>query len=79
METQILIYLLSAVIVVESAVLVALPLLWKDRQKRQLETLREEVRRLEQDLLAANERADRVERELQKELQRISTLISRVL
>lgn len=74
-----MLYFLLSVIVMETAVLVALPFILKDRQKRQLESLQEEVRRLEQELKDATERADRVERELQKELQRISTLISRTL
>lgn len=74
-----MIYFLLSVIVMETAVLAVLPFILRDRQKRQLESLQEEVRRLEQDLKDATERADRVERELQKELQRISTLISRTL
>ena len=74
-----MIYFLLSVIVMETAVLAVLPFILKDRQKHQLESLQEEVRRLEQDLKDATERADRIERELQKELQRISTLISRTL
>lgn len=74
-----MIYFLLSVIVMETAVLAALPFILKDRQKHQMESLQEEVRRLEQDLKDATERADRIERELQKELQRISTLISRTL
>lgn len=74
-----LVNFLLSVIVMETAVLVALPFMIRDHRKRQQEALQDEIRRLEQELKDAVERADRIERELQKELQRISTLISRTL